>query len=107
MPETEPRLNSLRHPVYAGGAATIIAAVIGFIGLWVGNSGAVTNVFPGDPVTTRTLSILGPTVTAPASTVTTTITVTATGSTSTVAAGAVLLADPSSRPENVLVDSAM
>jgi hypothetical protein len=107
MSGPDPRLNSLKHPVYAGGAATIVAALVAFIGLWVGNSGAVTNIFPGSPATTQTLAIPGPTVTAPGPTVTATVTTPAAtppaGSSGPVTTGVIHLADQSSRPEEILV----
>jgi hypothetical protein len=109
MSGSDPRLNSLKHPIYAGGAATVAAALIGFVGLWIGNSGAVTNVFPGNPSTTQTLTLPGPTLTlnVPGPTVTTTVTSTGIGGNSSAPDGVIHLADQSSRPEGVLVDQRM
>lgn len=98
--------------MFSGLVGTIAAAVIGLVGLFVGNSGVASPYLPGTPTATQTVP--GPTVTAPGPTVTVrgptvteserTATVDPTSGSVPSDSAVIHLADPSTRPDDVLVD---
>ncbi len=101
MTNQQPSLVSLHHPIYQGLAGAIAGAMIG---LFVGNSGAVSTVLPGAPTVTTTVTAPPATITVSGPTVTATVLATA-STDPTTTANIVHLADPASRPEGLLVEN--